>query len=473
MIDKIRKNTIWLTLSQGISIIVSLILTLILARHLGPRYNGIYNYANAIVGIFAIFVDFGMSTVLIRDIARDTNLVKKYLDNLISLKIIIGTTILGLIVITSFFIKQYSDITFIMFFLGLYNILSGFYSLFTGVFRSHNVMRYESFNTMIQKILMLILGLISLYYFRSVLYYSISFFISTLIGVIISIIIIRKKFIKFSFSINKDFWKYMVNEMWPFGISAIAVTIYFTVDQILLGSLKPITQVGYYALARSATGVVGSIIGIVIGVLFPSLSLLYKKNKSEFENLFNNSTKFMSILAAIFMAEMIVNSKEYVLLIFGYRYYNSITPLILLSIATGIIFINALIGNTFGAVDMQKTLLKGLLIAMVVNIVSNLLLIPKFGVNGSAFSSILTELFISIYTYPILKSKFDIYILKYISIPILAALISGGLMLLLIKFNVILISLIGLATYIILLILFKFISIEFIKDTIKLGRVKT
>ena len=77
MINKIRTNTIWLLFSQGISIIVSLILSLILARHLGPRDNGIYNYANSIVGIFAIFVDFGMSTVLIRDIARNTNLVKK------------------------------------------------------------------------------------------------------------------------------------------------------------------------------------------------------------------------------------------------------------------------------------------------------------------------------------------------------------------------------------------------------------
>ena len=48
-----------------------------------------------------------MSTVLIRDVARDLTLTKKYLDNLVFLKIIIGIIILSLIVVTSFFVKQY------------------------------------------------------------------------------------------------------------------------------------------------------------------------------------------------------------------------------------------------------------------------------------------------------------------------------------------------------------------------------
>jgi O-antigen/teichoic acid export membrane protein len=470
MIDKIRKNTLWLLTSQGISIIVSLFLTLILAKHLGPRYNGIYNYANSIVGIFAIFVDFGMSTVLIRDIARDTNLAKKYLDNIVSLKIFIGIIILLLITITSLFVKHYTDITLIMLFLGLYNILNGFYILFAGIFRSHNKMVYESINTTISKILMLILGIIALYYYKSLLDYSLAFFITSLISVIIAVFIIKKRFTNFSFSINKDFWKYMLKEIWPYGLSSIVVTVYFTIDQVILGSIKPITQVGYYALARSATGVVTSIIGILIGVLFPSLSLLFKKDLSAFSDLVNNSIKFMIILAVIFVVEMILNSKGYVLLIFGYKYYGSILPLQLLSITTGLIFVNALIGNIFGAIDRQKELLLGLAISMVINIVLNFSLIPYFNAPGAAFASILTELFIGIYSYTILKRSYEIRLLKFLKVPVLAGIIAGFIMFYFKNLNIILISFVGLIVYFVMLVILKEISIQFIKESIGLGR---
>jgi O-antigen/teichoic acid export membrane protein len=470
MINKIRNNTIWLLFSQGISIIVSLLLSLILARHLGPRDNGIYNYANSIVGIFAIFVDFGMSTVLIRDIARNTNLVKKYLDNLISLKIIIGLIILTLIFISSFFVKKYDNMSYIMIFLGLYNILSGFYLLFTGVFRSHNKMIYESFNTVIIKILLLIFGIIALYYYRSILIYSEVLFATMFIGIIISIFIIRKYFSKFSFSINKEFWIYMLKEIWPYGLSSIIVTVYFTIDQVILGSLKPITQVGYYALARSATGVVTSVIGILIGVLFPSLSFLYKKNISEFTDLLNNAIKFMCILLIIFVAEMLINSKGYVLTIFGNKYYNSILPLQILSVATGLIFINALIGNAFGAIDRQKDLLWGLFFSMLINVILNFILIPYYGASGAASASIFTELFIGSYSYIILKRGFELKLFKYLKFPILAGLLSMIIMYLLSSMNVYLISIIGLLVYFIVLIIAKDISIEFIKENLNLKK---
>jgi O-antigen/teichoic acid export membrane protein len=471
MINKIRTNTIWLLFSQSISIIVSLGLSLILARHLGPRDNGIYNYANSIVGIFAIFVDFGMSTVLIRDIARNTNLVKKYLDNLISLKIIIGTVILLLIVITSFFIKKYDNITYIMIFLGLYNIMSGFYLLFTGVFRSHNKMVYESFDTVIIKVLLLIFGVIALYYYKSLLIYSMVLFSTMLIGILISVLIIRKYFSKFSFSINKEFWIYMLKEIWPYGLSSIIVTVYFTIDQIILGSLKPITQVGYYALARSATGVVLSLIGILIGVVFPSLSMLYKKDISAFTELLNNAIKLMSILLIIFIVEMLINSKGYVLSIFGNKYYNSILPLQILSVTTGIIFINALIGNAFGAIDRQKDLLLGLFLSMVINVGLNFLFIPYYGAVGAASASIFTELFIGIYSYTILKKDFKINLMKYLKIPVLAGIVSMVVMLLLSQYNVYLISIIGLMIYFLILVLSKEISIEFIKENLKFRNI--
>ena len=466
MLKDLRNNTIWLLIAQFITIITSLVLVLVLAKHLGPRYNGIYNYANSIVGIFGIFVDFGMSTVLIRDVSRNLTDAKKYLDNIILLKILIGIVILSFIVISSFFIKQYKDITYIMLFLGIYNILSGFNILFRGIFRSHRKMIYETYNVFFEKILLLIFGFIALFYYNSLLLYTIVFAITALIGTFIAIFIVRTKFTKFSFHINYEFSKYIMKEIWPYGLSSIIVTVYFTIDQIMLGSMKPIIQVGYYALARSGTGVVTAIIGVFIGALFPSFSKYYKENKQIFTDLLNNAIKFMSILGIIFVTEMLISSKGFVLSIFGTRYLGSIIPLEILSIATGFIFINALIGNIFGAIDKQKYLVKGLLISMIINICSNIILIQYLSATGAAISAVFTELFIGIYAYSLLKRDFDIHIARYVIKPIIAAIIIYIVSIQFLNINVFALSLAGVVVYFGMLILSKDISIPFIKEVL-------
>lgn len=466
MIKELRNNTIWLLLAQFTTIITSLILVLVLAKHLGPRYNGIYNYANSIVGIFGIFVDFGMSTVLIRDISRDLTKAKKYLDNIILLKIIIGMIILFFIVLSSFFIKQYKDITYIMLFLGLYNILSGFNILLRGIFRSHRKMVYEAYNVFFEKILLLIFGFIALFFYSSLLLYTIVFASTAFIGTLIAIFIVRSKFTKFSFHINYEFSKYIIKEIWPYGLSSIIVTVYFTIDQIMLGSMKPIVQVGYYALARSGTGVVTSIIGVFVGVLFPSFAEYFKNNRKQFTDLLNNSIKFMAILGIIFITEMMISSKEFVLSIFGTRYTGSIIPLEILSIATGFIFINALIGNVFGAIDKQKFLIKGLLISMIINIISNLILIQYLSAVGSAISAVLTELFIGIYAYTVLKRDVDIHFLQYTIKPIIAAAIIYIISLEFTNINIFALSISGVVVYFTILIITRDISIKFIKETL-------
>jgi O-antigen/teichoic acid export membrane protein len=469
MIQNLRKNTFWLLTAQGLTIFASLILNIVLARHLGPTYNGIYNYATSIIAIFGIFVDFGMSTVLIRDVARDLTLTKKYLDNLVFLKIIIGIIILSLIVITSFFVKQYHDIELIMLFLGLYNIISGFNYLVRGIFRSHNQMIYEAYTIIFEKSLLLIFGFIALFYYSSLLLYTVIFAITSLIGFILAIKIIRQRFAKFSIHIDMAFWKYMLLEIWPYGISSIVVTIYFSIDQVILGSIKPIIQVGYYGIARSTTGVIISIIGILIGVLFPSFSALFKTDKKAFLELLNNAIKLMVILSFIFVLEMMFLSRGLILLVFGHKYINSVLPLQFLSISTGLIFVNALIGNAFGAVDKQKILLKGLFLSMIINIALNFLLIPKFAASGAAAAAVFTELFIGVYAYILFKRDFNIHILRYIIKPLIAAGLSSLVFILLSSLNVLALSIIGIIVYFAILILIKGISIEFIKDNLKFG----
>jgi len=67
----IAKNTFWLGVAEGITRFLKLFLIIYVARILGATEYGKFTFALAFVSLFAIFSDFGISTITTREIARD------------------------------------------------------------------------------------------------------------------------------------------------------------------------------------------------------------------------------------------------------------------------------------------------------------------------------------------------------------------------------------------------------------------
>lgn len=79
-IQRIAKNTGVLLTSKVVSYIFQFFFVMYTARYLGAAGFGILSFALAFTGIFGVFSDFGLSTLTVREVARDKSLASKYLD---------------------------------------------------------------------------------------------------------------------------------------------------------------------------------------------------------------------------------------------------------------------------------------------------------------------------------------------------------------------------------------------------------
>jgi hypothetical protein len=70
------------------------------ARYLAPANFGILSFAIAFTGIFAIFGDFGLQPLMVREIARDRTIAPKYLANVSLMKVMLVAVAFGLIALT-------------------------------------------------------------------------------------------------------------------------------------------------------------------------------------------------------------------------------------------------------------------------------------------------------------------------------------------------------------------------------------
>ena len=77
-IQRITKNVSVLFISQMLSYLLGFFTLAYTARYLGVAGFGTLSFALAFTGIFAVSMDLGLSTLAIREVARDKSITKDY-----------------------------------------------------------------------------------------------------------------------------------------------------------------------------------------------------------------------------------------------------------------------------------------------------------------------------------------------------------------------------------------------------------
>src|SRR3989344_4401002 len=89
----IVKNTGIYFFGEIVSILLSFLLIILIARYLGEVGLGKYSFVFAFVGIFSVLSDFGVSTLMTMEISKNKSMTKKFLNNMLSLKIILSVIV--------------------------------------------------------------------------------------------------------------------------------------------------------------------------------------------------------------------------------------------------------------------------------------------------------------------------------------------------------------------------------------------
>jgi len=90
---------------------------------------------------------------------------------------------------------------------------------------------------------------------------------------------------------------------------------------------------------------------------------------------------------------------EFILVIFGAEYANSVIALQILVWSEVCIFISMPMANVFNSLNKQTVITKITIVCLILNIGLNLILIQLFGIIGASITTVLTEAISLILTY--------------------------------------------------------------------------
>ncbi len=387
--SKIASNLFSLTSAEIASRLFGFFTLVYLGRILDKSGFGIIGFAAAFVSYFILGVNFGFSTYGTREIAKDQKQIEKFVNNIFSIRILLAVFFSVMLILFMLFSEKNILTKYVVLITGI-NLFTNALAL-NWVFQAVEKMHYIAIRQILSGLLSLIGVIIFVHSPDDILIAASVLAISALIGNIWFIPIYQKMFAKIKLEFSFDFWKELFRESFPLAFASIMIGIYYNLDMVMLGYMKPESDVGIYNAAYKIflLGLVP--IQLIFSAYFPTLSRIGLSKSREFRDTMKNYGKIIIGLGIVTGIFLLMFSERIVLLVFSESYLASSLPLSILAINVIIISINVCLGNPMTAWGKQKEYAVAIMFGAIANIILNLILIPKYSYIGAAYATVLSE----------------------------------------------------------------------------------
>lgn len=408
---EVKKNFLYNIIYQILILIIPLITIPYVSRTLGSSGIGTYSYTYSIAYYFMMFAMLGLNNYGNRSIAkvRDDNIkLSKTFKEIYYMQIItsISMIILYFIYLIVFDV-DYKNIAILQ---SIY-VISCLFDINWFFFGIEKFKLTVTRNTIIK-----ILSLIFIFLFvkneNDVWIYTLILSSSVLVSQLFLWPFVRRYVRNVKIKFN-DFLKHFKPCLKLF-LPVIAVAIYKVMDKTMIGWFSNVSEVGFYENAEKIINVPNAIIAALGTVMLPRMSNLYAKNRDEeSKKVIEKSINLMMFLAFAMTFGLIGVSKNFSLIFFGEGFEKSGTIIILLSIT--VLFLswgNVLRTQYLIPKEYDKIYIESAFLGAIVNLIFNLIFIPKYASIGACVGTIFAEL--SVMLYQTLSIKKELPIGKYI-----------------------------------------------------------
>lgn len=468
----LAKNTVFYSLALAGQKVLSFIYFIFLARSIGVENQGKFSFALSFTSVFAMFLDFGLTQILIRETAKKKENAQNYLANVMGFKILASVIIYFLIVVLVN-LMGYSELTRQLVYISGFVMLLDSLSLSVyGVIRGYHNLFFESLGTIINQLTILIVGLFGLWAKWNLQMLMSIYLLGSLINFFWSAYNLNRKFsiklqIKFDRLVIYNLFKFSL----PFAIAGIFSRIFSSIDTILLSKLTGDWAVGIYSVAFKAVFALQFLALAFSASLYPAFSNYFVNSKKELSKLFVKSMYWLIIFSLPLAFGTIIMADKVVGIFFGQDYLPSVIPLQILMTSMIFVFLCFPIGSLLNACNKQSRNTINTGIVALFSFIANLILIPWLGYNGSALANLLSYLLLFILGIVVVQKIID-YDKKFLLITLIKALLACILMctvIIMLKESLyfIIVIFLGALVYAICAYLLKLFSVKLISDFIK------
>ena len=427
----VLKNAFWLNFGEITSRLIRAIVIIYAARIIGAADYGVFSYALNLAGLFTIFSDIGVSSILTREAAKNSESRTQYLSTAFFIKICLLILSIALVIfVAPFFtgIKEAIPLLSVIAFLLAFDSLRDFGFAFV---RALEKMQVEAAIKIFTNVAIVALGFLALSISATGRSFTIGYTLGSGLGLAAIIWALKSQFRKIFTHFKKELISPIISSAWPFALFGLLGGIMINTDMIMLGWFRSAGDWGFSAAAYKPVQLFWIFPALLASSFFPILSRLANKDNDKFRFVFEKALTAVFLIGLPLLAGGLILGQNFIKIIYGAEYLPAIPVFRILLFTVLLIFPGALFGNAIFCYDKQKSLIGYFLLGALGNILFNFLLIPLWGINGAALSTIGTQIISNGFSWRKMKQINNFHtlrhLLKIIAATLLMALSAWGL----------------------------------------------
>uniref|UniRef100_Q3AST7 Probable polysaccharide biosynthesis protein n=1 Tax=Chlorobium chlorochromatii (strain CaD3) TaxID=340177 RepID=Q3AST7_CHLCH len=385
------KNTSWLFGEKVLKLFVGLFVGVWVAKYLGPKQFGLFSYAQSFVGLFSTIATLGLDGIVVRELVKDEKRRDELIGTAFWLKVIGAIAVLLVLAIAINFTSNDSYTNILVFIIASATVFQSF-NVVDFFFQAKVMGKYITytntitlFTSSIVKITLILSNAPLIAFAWTVLFDSIVLALG-----FIYFYLQQTKYSKPHFTFRKEIAVSLLKDSWPLILSGFVISIYMKIDQVMIQEMIGSEAVGQYAAAVRISEAWYFIPMVVSSSLFPAI--INAKNQSDdlyyarLQKLYNLMV-WMAIAVALpmtFLSDWIVN------LLYG-ELYNEAGDVLMIHIWAGLfVSLGVARGSWIMAENLQLFSTYFIGIAGAINVIGNYMFIPTYGINGAAFTTLVS-----------------------------------------------------------------------------------
>ena len=385
------RNAGWLICGKIGQMAISLVVGVLTARYLGPANYGLINYAAAYAAFFMAFCTLGIHSVLVKEFVNHPQEEGAILGSSLLLQAVSSFLSLGVIMAIVCVVDAGEKTTIAV--TALYSL-----SLLLRVFETFHYWFQSKLRSKVTAIVLLAAYMVSAAYKvvllilqKSVEWFALATALDYLcVGILLLACYKRCGGEKLSWSAAVA--KRILRQSVYFILPAMMVSVYAYVDKFMLKQMLSDADVGYYATATAVCGMWTFVLQAVIDSLYPSIMEAHKKNYAEYEKINRRLYGIVFYIAIGVSLGFCLFGKWVILILYGQEYLPAVLPLKVVTWYTAFSYLGVARNAWIVCEEKQKYLKYIYISAAILNVLMNLLLIPRWGTAGAAAASLLTQI---------------------------------------------------------------------------------
>ena len=418
-VQRILSNTGWLFADKFAGIVSGLFVGALVARYLGPERFGIYNYSLAFIALFTPFVAVGLRDIVIRDVLLFPQSKEEILGTATVLQLSGGLLALVLVICFGRITQPEDSLTFwlttIMAASLMFQVLSDPLDYW---FNAQVQSKYTVWSSNIALILIATVKIVLVFIKAPLIAFAWAFLGQAMVFSFTLLAFYRfsgQLLSRWRVSITQA--KKLLKNCWPLVISAIAITVYMNIGQVMLKNMVDEQELGIYAAAAKISNLWYFVPAAIASSVYPGI--VRSRENSSWEVHGKRIQLFYDIMAGIsyvIVVPLVLLAPMVVEFLFGMDYANA-GPILRVQ-AWAFIFVSLGVARSrwLMAEDLVRFNMLVTILGAIANIALNFVLIPRYGALGVAWATTISQAIATYFSSLLSKRLWPVFVQQTLSL---------------------------------------------------------